>query len=325
MVKTRDLFRAWGQLLCGRRPALSIEITKECPLRCPGCYAFAPDHVAPGTGLKSLADLRGDALVENVLALVRRHHPLHVSIVGGDPLVRYRELEVIVPEVLAKGIFVQIVTSAFRPLPLEWVRRENLELVVSIDGLENDHNLRRAPATYERILKNIAGHQVVVHCTVTAKMLRRAGYLDDFVDFWSANRDVKKIWMSIFTPQRGEELEEIPSPSQRERIIADLRRLREIYPKLDMPRGLLEQLASPPASPEACVFARTTTVISADLKTPISPCQFGGDPDCSRCGCIASMGLAAIADYKLAGRLTAGHVFEASVAIGRQMAKVLPN
>ena len=41
-------------------------------------------------------------------------------------------------------------------------------------------------------------------------------------------------------------------------------------------------------NPSECVFARTTKTFSADLKTKITPCQLGGEPDCQQCGCIAS-------------------------------------
>ena len=91
-----------------------------------------------------------------------------------------------------------------------------------------------------------------------------------------------------------------------------------MFPKLDMSEGLLDEIATPPQSPEECIFARTTETISADLKTKITPCQFGGDPDCSQCGCIASMGLAAVGHYKLAGPLTAGQVFMASDWVGKR-------
>jgi hypothetical protein len=37
---------AWGRILGGYRPNLSIEITRECPLRCPGCYAYTAGHRA---------------------------------------------------------------------------------------------------------------------------------------------------------------------------------------------------------------------------------------------------------------------------------------
>jgi hypothetical protein len=98
--------------------------------------------------------------------------------------------------------------------------------------------------------------------------------------------------------------------------IADMTALRKIFPKLDMPEKMLRQFANPPDSPAECVFALTTQTLSADLKTKITPCQFGGNPDCQSCGCIASMGLAAIAAHKLAGIVPIGALFGASVRIG---------
>jgi hypothetical protein len=144
----------------------------------------------------------------------------------------------------------------------------------------------------------------------------RPGYLEEFVATWSANSDIKKIWMSLFTPQVGEELAEVPSPKQRASLIAELSRLRELYPKLDLPRGLIAQMAQPPASPRECIFARSTTVISADLRSRVSPCQFGGTPDCARCGCFASMGLAAIGNHRLPVGIKAGTIFHASATFG---------
>ena len=34
-MKTIEVLHAWSRILAGRRPSLSIEITKECPLHCP--------------------------------------------------------------------------------------------------------------------------------------------------------------------------------------------------------------------------------------------------------------------------------------------------
>src|SRR6185437_5852129 len=92
-----DVFPAWGRILQGRRPLLSLEITRECPLRCPGCYAYEPEHLHAAGPLRQLTDLQGDKLVAGVMALVHRLRPLHISIVGGEPLVRYRELDAILP------------------------------------------------------------------------------------------------------------------------------------------------------------------------------------------------------------------------------------
>jgi hypothetical protein len=106
-------------------------------------------------------------------------------------------------------------------------------------------------------------------------------------------------------------------PWERRQAIADMSALRRSFPKLDMPEKLIQQFAAPPESPEDCVFAQTTQTLSADLKTKITPCQFGGNPDCKSCGCIASMGLAAVAEHKLAGIIPLGAIFQASIKIGR--------
>src|SRR5512145_1927674 len=190
------IFPAWGRILAGYRPALSIEITRECPLRCPGCYAYGDEHLGGGITLRQVSDFKGQELIDKFFELVDQHKPLHVSIVGGEPLVRFRELNTILPRLADRGIYTQVVTSAVRPIPQEWIPVRRLQLVVSIDGLQPEHDVRRAPATYDRILKHIVGHQITVHCTVTRQQVRRDGYLEDFVKFWSANENVRQVWVS---------------------------------------------------------------------------------------------------------------------------------
>src|SRR5271169_4003901 len=121
-MKTSEVLKAWAGILAGNKPYLSIEITKECPLRCPGCYAFDPAHLGGDTELRQLSDFKGVDLVRNILTVIDREKPRHVSLVGGDPLVRYRELEMLLPELDARKIYTQIVTSAFRVIPAEWSR-----------------------------------------------------------------------------------------------------------------------------------------------------------------------------------------------------------
>lgn len=316
-MKKSEVIQAWSTILSGRAPSLSIEITKECPLRCPGCYAFDAAHLGSDLQLRQLSDFKGDDLVRNVLAVIDEHKPLHVSLVGGDPLVRYRELEQLLPEIERRGIHTQVVTSAFRVIPTHWLQYKKLNVVVSIDGLQPEHDERRKPATYERILKNIKGARVTIHCTITSQIAQRPGYLDEFLGFWSSQPEIAKVWFSIFTPQRGATDPEILTPEQRASVIDDLRYLRVKYPVLDMAEAVIAEIDSPPSNPSDCIFARTTETISADLTTQITPCQFGGDPDCEQCGCIASMGLAAVGHHRLVGPLTAGHVFKASDRVGK--------
>jgi len=319
-LHSRDMIQAWGRILAGYRPNLSIEITKECPLRCPGCYAYGDDHLGGDVTLRGLSDYKGDELVERFMALVDRHRPLHISIVGGEPLVRYRELGVILPRLAEQGIHTQLVTSAVRPIPIEWASLRRLQVVVSIDGLPPEHDERRTPATYDRILKHIAGHQITVHCTVTRQQARRDGYVEEFLRLWQENRDTRLIWVSLYTPQRGEISAERLTAADRARVITELRRLRGEIPKLQMLDGMLNVYARPPESPDDCIFAQTTACFSSDLERRITPCQFGGNPDCSNCGCIASAGLEAIGRHRLRGGIPVGRIFYASLRVGKAVA-----
>ena len=325
-MKKRDIFRGWGRILSGRHPMLSVEITRECPLRCPGCYAYQPEHLGELGPLRTLADYKGQQLIDGVLALVRRRRPLHLSIVGGEPLVRFRELSVLLPRLDKMGVEVQLVTSAVRPIPPEWAKIGALHLVVSIDGLQPDHDVRRAPATYERILRNIEGHSIIVHCTITHQMASKdaegARYFEEFLSFWSARPEVRNIWFSIFTPQVGEEATEILSADERADVLGELARLRPLFPKMYLPDVVIEGYRRPPQSPKDCIFARTTFSVTADLEGRITPCQFGGNPDCSQCGCLASAGLKAIGDYQLVGVLPVKSIFFASDRIGRTVGRM---
>ena len=315
-VRTREVVQAWGRILSGYRPNLSIEITKECPLHCPGCYAYGDEHLGGDVTLRGLSDFKGDELVNRFMSLIDRHRPLHVSIVGGEPLVRYRELGTLLPRLAERNIHTQLVTSAVRSIPREWAAIPRLQVVVSIDGLQPEHDVRRTPATYDRILKHIEGHQIMVHCTVTRQQARREGYIEEFLQHWEHNPHTRLIWISLYTPQVGELSMERLTPDDRARVIGELRRLRTRFSKLQMLDGMLNVYATPPESPEHCIFAQTTECFSSDLERRITPCQFGGKPDCSQCGCIASAGLEAIGRHRLRGGLAVGKIFYASVKVG---------
>jgi sulfatase maturation enzyme AslB (radical SAM superfamily) len=319
-MKVIELLQGWKSILAGRPPFLSIELTKECPLSCPGCYAYGDDHLGGNILLTQMRDFKGQELVNRVIDLVDRQMPLHLSIVGGEPLVRFRELNEILPQLAARGIAIQLVTSAVRPIPIEWARIERLTVVVSIDGLAPEHDVRRKPATYERILKNISGHQITVHCTITRQMTERPDYLYEFMDFWSERPETEKVWFSLFTPQVGETSYEILPPGARVQVVRDLLDIREKYPKLSMTKLAIEGFLNPPSKPSDCIFANVTSTYSSDLKTRVGPCQFGGNPDCSQCGCLASAGLNSIGKFKTPGGIPIQWIYEESFKIGTVVA-----
>lgn len=301
---------------------LSIEITRECPLHCPGCYAYGANHLGGEVTLRQLSDKSGDDLVRGVLALVDRHKPLQVTLVGGEPMVRHRELSRILPELSGRGIFTMVVTSGIISIPLEWMELPRFITAVSIDGLPEHHDVRRHPATYERLLSNLAGRLVNIHWTITAPMLERQSYLEEYVRFWSEREEVRSIWVSIYSPQRGEESAECLTAAQREFVARELPALRKRYPKLLTPQGYAEALLHPPTSPRDCTFSRLSKNYSADLATRVEPCVLGGDPDCSRCGCSASAASHWISEKQLVGPLKVKHMLHGSMRIGNAMARL---
>jgi MoaA/NifB/PqqE/SkfB family radical SAM enzyme len=321
-LRTKNVLQSWGKVLRGHTPILSIEITRECPLRCPGCYAYGSNHLGGDVTLRELIDKRGDDLVRGVLDLADRHKPLQMTLVGGEPMVRHRELSRILPELCGRGIYTMVVTSGIIVIPIEWMDLPHLTIAVSIDGLPEHHNVRRHPATYERILSNLAGRKVNIHWTITAQMLGRRDYLEEYVRFWSARDEVRKIWVSLYSPQRGEQSSERLSSAQREFIARELPRLRAHFPKLLTPEGYANALLNPPASPKNCTFSRLSKNYSADLRKHVEPCVYGGDPDCAHCGCSASAAAHWISEKRLLGPLKAKHLLRGSMRIGGVVARL---
>jgi organic radical activating enzyme len=311
-IRPRDLWNAWGRLLRGSTPLLSIEVTRDCPLRCPGCYARTETHSARNN--HQARETRGDDLVAAILRIVRRHDPLHLSLVGGEPLLRRRELDILLPQLSQSGIVTMVVTSGVIPIPPAWQSIPRVVVCVSVDGLPAEHDRRRAPATYERILSNIDGRSVNIHWTVVSDCARQPGYIEEYVGFWSAKPEVRHILMSIYTPQRGEHSPQMLTLEDRRRLAASIPGLRSRYPKLLVFDGMARAFLDPPHAPASCLFARMSRAYSSDLTTCLEPCVIGGDPDCLQCGCSIAIALHAIAAHRIAGPMRVGHIIAVTTA-----------
>jgi hypothetical protein len=122
----------------------------------------------------------------------------------------------------------------------------------------------------------------------------------------------------------GETSYEILPPDVRRRVIEELLILRDEFPKLAMPGAALKAFLTPPSDPQHCIFARTTTTITANLRHRVTPCQFGGTPDCSQCGCMATAGLEAVGAHRLPMGIRAGVIYEASLKVGSLVNKIRP-
>src|SRR5690242_17831830 len=106
------------------------------------------------------------------------------------------------------------------------------------------------------------------------------------------------------------------TPTERERVAAELPVLRTRYPKLLANPGISQAIRMPPASPMQCMFARMSTNYSADLATRVEPCIFGGNPDCSQCGCAISSGLHWLKEVRLGRLVKLESIANASIGVG---------
>jgi sulfatase maturation enzyme AslB (radical SAM superfamily) len=88
------------------------------------------------------------------------------------------------------GVLSLVVTSAVIPWPTHWNEISPVRVAVSIDGLRPEHDKRRSPATYDRILKNIEGRKADISWVVTNPMLQRADYLDEYLAFWTVRPEI---------------------------------------------------------------------------------------------------------------------------------------
>src|SRR5262249_36000173 len=158
--------------------------------------------------------------------------------VGGEPLIRHRELSRVLPVLADMGIHTMVVTSAVIPIPAHWMSIPRVRVAVSIDGLPEHHDPRRKPATYERILSNIQGTRVNGHWTITGRMAEREGYIDSYLDFWSRRSEVVRIWVSLYTPQKGEVSNEMLTSEQRVKVAHELAAMKDRYPKLLINDGI---------------------------------------------------------------------------------------
>jgi len=211
-----------------------------------------------------------------------------------------------------------VVSSGVIPIPREWTALPRVTIAISVDGLPEHHDVRRKPATYEKILKNIAGRRVYIHWTVVRSHVQNLDYLRQYLSFWSVHQEVHRIWMSVYTPQKGEQSREMLTLPDRVRLAEAIPVLAREYPKFLITAGMAQALLDPPESPGECAFARISANYTADLSTRVQPCVFGGNPDCSQCGCAISSALHWITNQKL-GPVRARDLFNGSLAIGAAM------
>jgi hypothetical protein len=96
----------------------------------------------------------------------------------------------------------------------------------------------------------------------------------------------------------------------RRRLLVELPQLKRKRPALVLPKGAIKAFVRPPVDPAHCAFAQISVNYSADLRTRVEPCFFGGNPDCSQCGCAVSATLHWLHEKRLILGLKVGHLID---------------
>ena len=111
------IVQSWGRILAGYTPSLSIEITRECPLRCPGCYAYGSEHLGGGITLREVSDFKGQALIDGVIELVGSTAPCTSRSSAASRSSAFASSTCCCRASRQMGLHMQVVTSAVRPIP----------------------------------------------------------------------------------------------------------------------------------------------------------------------------------------------------------------
>ncbi|MBK7859845.1 MAG: radical SAM protein [Archangiaceae bacterium] len=244
----------------------TFDLSEACPLRCAHCYFFAhppePGALALETYLARLVRLRDAYRLTTALWL------------GGEPLLK--------PELLvrAAGLFSRnaVVTSGLLPVPDDL----DASLLVSIEGLEPEHDRLRGRGTYRRVLRRLPQLRergFAVQLTLTALTLAAIDGLPQLV----AETGATGVLVGFFTG--GEPSPFAVSGPSRSRAVDRLLELKRTEPGLVLnPTASLELLRRRGSLAAQCPYRSRDLAFDVRLHRK-APCTYGAAADCATCGC----------------------------------------
>ena len=277
----------------------SIDVTKECNLRCAHCYFFE-GTTGDAPAFKDKGELSVDEWLAKLEALKRerprREFPFfQCSWVGGEPLVR--------KELIERGRkyfrYNTVVTNGTIPLP-DW---PDVNWYISIDGDEATHErIRRKPGIYRRAMRNVAGNpqlRVTIAYCITRE---NVGCLEQAVIDW-ARAGAAHMTFDFYTPI-GEMTDHDGSLflplAERDRVLDKLLALKRIYGDFfALPARAFELMKSDVCKEvtDHCLFSKKAFAFGPD-GVQKEKCMMGPKADCDRCGCVVPFYMASLADRR---------------------------
>lgn len=275
----------------------SIDVTKECNLRCTHCYFFeGEDGAAPA--YIGVPELSVDEWIGKLEALKQGSSRLafpffQCTWVGGEPLVRKELIEA------GRKYFRYntVVTNGTIPLP-DW---PDVSWCVSIDGDEETHErIRRRKGIYGRAMRNVAerpGLSVTIAYCITRQ---NAHCLEQAVIDWS-RAGARDMTFDFYTPMGGGGDEGLFLPlAERDAVIEQLLELKAVYGDFFvLPERAFRMMRSDVCRTvtDSCLFSRKAFAFGPDGARK-EKCMMGPKADCDRCGCVVPFYLASLTDRR---------------------------
>ncbi len=272
------------RLVKGRREPFSaaIDVTSACNLRCTHCYLYRIEDTP--YAMNKLPQLSDEEWLERLTRLKVEHpYILHVTWVGGEPLMRRQLLE--------KGtrlfLLNWIVTNGTYSIPDHLTRTV---FVVSLDGPEEHHDELRGRGKYRIARTNVMSTRapVYAHCVITRRNKKAVRTL---VDEWHGTR-LRGIRFSFYTPAYGSDDPLWLTPQERDEMVDEIVELRTAYgPFIWMTS---DELAALRSEKQLEIFGDKCALkkgwdLALDHKGRVkSPCVMGEHADCTRCGCTVA-------------------------------------
>ncbi len=269
---------------------VSIDVSKECNLRCKHCYFFEQDYID--------SELDVDMWIDKLEALKRtstmKEFPfMQCTWVGGEPLIR--------KDLIERGRkyfrWNTVVTNGTIPLP-NW---PDVNWYISIDGDEALHEeIRNKKGIYRRAMQNLKDHpdlQVTIAFCITKQ---NAHCLETVVKDWY-EAGAGHISFDFYTP-----IETINEPmwlpfDERDRVLDQLIALKRIYQDFFIiPERVLRLMKQDicRSVTDHCMFSTHSTSFGPTGAIK-EKCMMGPKADCDRCGCVVPFYMASLTDRQL--------------------------
>jgi len=272
-----DLAKVWFFLNGFPKNAYgSIDVSKDCNLRCKHCYFFEEEHPS---------ELSIDEWIAKLEELRRTQSPRDFPFfcctwVGGEPLIRKELIE------RGRKYFRHnvVVTNGTIPLP-DW---PDVNWYVSIDGDEELHEwIRNKKGIYRKAMRNVQEHPDLSVTVAYCITRQNAHCIEQVVKDWN-EAGARHITFDFYTPIETIDDDLWPRFEERDRIIDLLIELRRVYGDFFVvPERVFNLMRSGNCRQvtDNCLFSRSAFAFGPDGESK-GKCMMGEKADCDRCGCV---------------------------------------